>query len=65
MDFLVISIGIISIIGIVISLYEWRKKRVLLKHDMNLAVTGQTEAGRELHRSTAAMRYKIVFVQLQ
>lgn len=65
MDFLTILIGAVAFIGIVISLYEWRKKRVLLKHDMNLALTGQTEADRELHRSAAAMRDKVMFDHLQ
>ena len=65
MDFLIISIGAIAFIGIIISLYEWRTKRELLKHDMNLALTNQTEADRELHRSTAAMRDKVMFDHLQ
>ena len=65
MNFIVVLIVIIAFIGASIALYEWFKKKVLLKHDLNLKISGQTDADRELHRSSAAMRDKFMFDHLQ
>lgn len=46
----------ILVAGVIIALYEHRKKTTLLKHDFNQATNEQTESDRELERSRQGMR---------
>jgi hypothetical protein len=55
-----ILIGLV-VVGVAIAFYEWRKKSVLLRHDLNLAEHRQNEAERELSRNTAGVRDRTMF----
>ena len=65
MEFFVIGIGALFAIGIGIALYEWRKGKVLLKHDLRLNSQTQTESQRETIRSEEAVRTRMWMDHLQ
>ncbi|WP_299029447.1 hypothetical protein [uncultured Sulfitobacter sp.] len=40
MEFIIIVIAAVTVIGIAATIYEWKKKRTLLQHDLNLQACG-------------------------
>jgi hypothetical protein len=61
MTVLYFLLGRLLVLGDGLSIYERRKGKVLLEHDLNLAAKSMSEADRELERSTGAMRNKFMF----
>ncbi|HCW83941.1 MAG TPA: hypothetical protein DHC76_08020 [Rhodobacteraceae bacterium] len=61
MTVLYFLLGRLLVLGDGLAIYERRKGKVLLEHDLNLAAKSMSEADRELERSTGAMRNKLMF----
>lgn len=56
MDIFVWIILALALIGGVLAFVEWRRGRVFLEHDQNLDASPETEADRQLMRTTSEMR---------
>ena len=56
MEIIYFIVGGVLAVGIGLSLYEWRKGRVLLKHDLTQAQKPNREITRELKRQYEAYR---------
>ena len=52
--------GGVLAVGIGLSLYEWRKGRVFLKHDLTQGQNPNSEVARELERHHQAYREAII-----
>ncbi len=61
MTVLYFLLGGLLVLGVGLAIYERRKGKILLEHDLNLAAKSMSEADRELERSTGAMRDKFMF----
>ncbi len=55
MEIVFLIVGGLFLIGAGLALYEWRKGRTILKHDLN-ATGPQSEADREAIRAEDALR---------
>lgn len=64
MEFLVVILGLLCIAGCGVALYEWRKGKVVLKHDLGATPPGQSESVRDGIRAEEATRTRIMFDNL-
>lgn len=51
MDILLTILALVIAAGAAIAIYEWKHKKTLLKHDLNLANAEQSETDREIERA--------------
>ena len=55
MEWLFLLIGVLLIVGCGVAIYEWRHKKTILAHDLNLNGQ-QSETDREAERSAQALQ---------
>ena len=57
MEVLFIVVGLIITVGVLVAIYEHRKKVTLMKHDFNLDDGAPTEISRDMERAADVFTY--------